>query len=1047
MLFFLLFVNFLFLNLSMRKILFLLVLWFVRESFAQSFDPKLFSKLQFRFIGPDGNRMIAVAGEPGNPMVSYAGSASGGLWKTEDGGITWKSVFDDTPDSAIGAIALAPSSPKQVWVGTGETFLIRPAHAVGNGIYKSSDGGKTWSHKGLEKTFRISRVIVHPTDTNTVYVGSMGHTHGPQPERGVYKTTDGGSTWQRVLFVNENTGCSDMSIDPKNPDIVFAAMWQADIRTWNLNSGGEGSGIYRSKDGGKTWEPLRNGLESGPNHPVGKTSVDVAFTNPKRVYALVEDKEPRLYRSDDGGDTWTLMQKNHSMGQRAGYYTRLRVSTANEDEVYTICVGVLKSIDGGKSFVKDFNQWAPGGDNHDMWFDPKDGNRILCAHDGCLNMSFNGGATWKNINLPVAQMYHVAVDDRIPYWVYGNRQDAWSYRWPSRYLGGWSIPLGAWHGVGGCESGYAQPDPFDNNIVWSGCYDGGLDIFDLTTLHARDVRVWPQTQIGNAPADAKYRWHWNFPMVLSKHHKGRVWVGSQVVHETNNGGQSWKVISHDLTTNDKTHQQNSGGMASDNLMTWDGCTLYSMAESPVKAGVLWTGSNDGQVNVTQDGGTTWTNVSANIPGLPKWGTIRHIDASYVNAGACYVAVDAHYVGDFGTYVYKTEDYGATWRRLEINLPPGNLNFVNQIKEDPDQPGLLWLGTENALYFSPDEGKNWIHLKNNLPPAPVWGIEIQRHFKDLVIATYGRGIYILDNITPIREFSAQIQQSQAHLFSLHKAYRFQPTNGIKTESSFVSGQNPPEGIDINYYLKEKPKQKPEIQVLNARQEVIRKITGTDESGINRIWWDLRLQPYELPKLRTKPKGKEWVPLNDKGERDLFIFDLDIGPGQTPPLVPPGTYTIVLKVNGKEYKEDVVVLKDPNTAVSEADIQKQFNMGTRLFNSIKTTLQLIDEMERLRAALLKKSDKKSLELEDKIYRLESRLHDVHATGARMDIFRNPPQVLERLFALAKESQIASADWAPTDQQEEVFTLLSVQLLEVQSQFELIKKTPELKRIEGK
>ncbi len=1033
----------------MRKLfLFLCLSSCLQFLYGQSYDPKLFSKLNFRFIGPDGNRMISVVGEPGNPNVSYSGAASGGIWKTEDAGITWKSVFDSTEDSSIGALAIAPSAPKQVWAGTGETFLIRPAHAVGNGVYKSSDAGKTWKNMGLEKTFRISRVIVHPTDTNTVYVASMGHTHGPQQERGVYKTIDGGKTWARILFVNENTGCSDMSIDPKNPETIFAAMWQVDIRTWNLNSGGEGSGIYRSKDGGKTWEPLRNGLESGPSHPIGKTSIDVSYTNPKRVYALVEDKEPRLYRSDDGGDSWKLMQKDHSMGQRAGYYTRLRVSTANEDEVYTICVGIKKSMDGGKSFVKDFNQWAPGGDNHDMWFDPKDGNRILSAHDGCLNMTYNGGKTWRNINLPIAQMYHIAVDDRIPYWVYGNRQDAWSYRGPSRYLGGWNIPLGAWHGVGGCESGFAQPDPFDNNIVWSGCYDGGLDIFDLTTMHSRDVRVWPQTQIGAAPADAKYRWHWNFPMVLSKHTKGRVWVGSQYVHETNNGGQGWQVVSPDLTTNDKSHQQNSGGMASDNLMTWDGSTLFSMAESPVKAGVLWTGSNDGLVHVSQDGGTTWTNVSGNIPGLPQWGTIRHIDASYFDAGTCYLAVDAHYVGDFGTYVFKTTDFGATWKRLEINLPPNNSNFVNQIKEDPDKQGLLWLGTEKSLYFSPDDGKNWIHLKNNLPPVPIFGIEIQRNFKDLVIATYGRGIYILDDITPIREFTEQVQNSEAHLFSNRKAYRFQSTNGIKTDNSYVSGKNPPDGADINYYLKEKSKGLVEIMVLNARNETVQTMKGTNEAGVNRIWWDLRLQPYEFPKLRTQPKGKEWVKLDEKGERELFIFDLDIGPGQTPPLVHPGMYTIVLRVNGKEYKQSLMVVKDPNTTGTDADILKQYNFGIRLYSATITTLKLIDEMERMRAKLLTQTkDKKAPALEAKIYELESQLHDVHATGARMDIFRNPPQVLERLLAMAKESQIASADAPPTDQQLEVFGIVSGKLAEVQSQFELLRKSPDLKRIEAK
>jgi photosystem II stability/assembly factor-like uncharacterized protein len=1014
---------------------------------AQSLDPKNFSNLHFRFIGPDGNRMIAVAGEPGNPMVSYAGAASGGLWKTEDGGVTWKSVFDDTEDSSVGAIALAPSNPKQVWVGTGESFLIRPAHAVGNGVYKSSDGGKSWKNKGLENTYRISRVIVHPTDTNTIYVASLGHTHGPQQERGVYKTTDGGKTWGRVFFVNENTGCSDLAIDPKNPDVLYAAMWEVEIKTWKLNSGGAGSGIYRTKDGGKTWEPMRNGIESGPAHPVGKTSVDVAYSNPKVVYALVEDKEPRLYRSEDGGDSWKLMHKHHGMGQRAGYYTRLRVSTADENTVYTISVGIMKTTDGGKTFDKKFNQWAPGGDNHDMWFDPKDGKRILCAHDGCLNMTFNEGKTWSNINLPIAQMYHVAVDNQVPYYVYSNRQDGWSYRGPSRYLGSWSIPLGAWHGVGGCESGYAQPDPFDNTIVWSGCYDGGLDVFDITTKHAHDVRVWPQTQIGSNPTDAKYRWHWNFPMVLSKHVKGRVWVGSQFVHETNNVGQSWKVISPDLTTNDKTHQQNSGGIANDNLMTWDGCTLYSMSESPVKEGVLWTGSNDGQVHVTKDGGKNWENVSANIPGLPQWGTIRNIDASNFDAGTCYLSVDAHHVNDFGSYVYKTMDFGKTWTRLSINFPANNSNYVNQIKEDPAKAGLLWLGTDKSLYFSPDDGKNWVQLKGNLPPVPIYGIEVQRHFRDLVVGTYGRGIYILDDITPIREFTEQVQRQPAHLFSLRDTYRFQDINGIKTDRSFVDGQNPPDGAAISYYLKEKSKDSVEVWVYNAQNELVQKINGKNQPGIQRVWWNLRLQSHNLPKLRTKPRGKEWVELDDKGERNLFIPDLDIGPGLTPPMVPVGQYTIVLKAHGGEFKQSVNVLKDPNTKSDNESMAKQYALGVKLYTSTKNALQLMDEMEKMRAQLLTKKDKKSLALEERIYQLEAVLFDIHQTGARWDIFRSGAQVLERLLALGKESQVSSADAPPTDQQAEVYELTVKRLEEVQSQFELIRKRPEIKQLEKK
>lgn len=540
----------------------------ILPSIAQFNSDSIFAKLPFRYVGPDGNRTIAVAGVPGNRNISYVGAASGGIFKTEDGGITWKPIFDDQDNSSIGALAIAPSDPNQIWAGTGETFLIRPAHAIGNGVYKSTDAGKTWKNMGLQATGRISRVIVHPTNPDIVYVASLGHTHGPQQERGVYKTTDGGKTWQRMLFVNENTGCSDLSINPRDPDVLYAATWQVEIKTWNLNSGGAGSGIYRTKDGGKTWEPLRNGLESGPSHPVGKTSVDVAYSNPKVLYALVQDKEPRLYRSEDGGDSWKLMSQNHSMAQRAPYYTRLRVATDDPNRVYTICVTIMMTLDGGKTFTTEKGDYRGGGDCHDMWIDPTDAKRMMVAHDGCLNMSFNRGDTWNNINLPVAQMYHVAVDNQVPYNLYGNRQDGYSYKGPSNSLQG-SITTSMWTGVGGCESGFAQPDPVDNNIVWSGCYDGGLDVFDVRTNYARDVRAWPEAGYGWAPTDMRYRWHWNFPMIISKHNHNKVLIGSQYVHQTTNSGESWQVVSPDLTTNDKAHQQSSGGISADNLFTFD----------------------------------------------------------------------------------------------------------------------------------------------------------------------------------------------------------------------------------------------------------------------------------------------------------------------------------------------------------------------------------------------------------------------------------------------------------------------------------------------
>jgi photosystem II stability/assembly factor-like uncharacterized protein len=1024
--------------------LLVILLIFHSICFAQRFDSALFSQLHFRFIGPDGNRAIAVVGEPGNPLISYVGAASGGIFKTEDAGINWKPIFDQQDNSSIGALAIAPSKHSHVWAGTGETFLIRPAHAIGNGVYKSTDTGKTWKNMGLQKTARISRVIVDPADTNTVYVAALGNAHTQQQERGVYKTTDGGKTWERIFFVDQNTGCSDLAIDPQHPNILFAAMWQVDIKTWGLKSGGPGSGIYKTSDGGKTWKPLRNSLPGGATHPVGKTSVDVAYSNPKIVYALIEDKAPALYKSEDGGESWKLMNLNHSMAQRAPYYTRVRVSPQDENRVYTICVTVMQSNDGGKTFNGN-GDYRPGGDNHDMWFDPANAKRIMVAHDGCLNMTFNDGKTWSNINLPIAQMYHVAVDDQIPYNVYGNRQDGYSYRGPSNSLQG-SIPLGLWQGVGGCESGFAQPDPVDNNIVWSGCYDGGIDVFDLRTGHARDVRAWPEAAYGWAPADVKYRWHWNFPMMISKHNHSKVLAGSQYVHQTINGGQSWQIISPDLTTNDKTHQQSSGGINGDNLMTFDGCTLYSIAESPLKEGVIWTGSNDGQIYITTDGGGNWSNVTANIKGLPQWGTICCIEPSGFDEGAVYIAVDLHQAGNFDPYIYKTSDYGNTWTLISNAIPKTNASFVHQVREDPAKKGLLWAGTDNALYFSPDDGNNWTQIKNDLPPSPIYGITIQKHFNDLVLGTYGRGFYILDDITPFREFSTQIQQSAAHLFAIKKAYRFQQKGGIHSEQSYVTGENPGYGASINYYIKEKTKDTAYIIIRDEKGDQIKKITGTDKPGINRVWWNLSYEELVMPSLRTKPRDKDWVKLDAGGKRAMYIYDLDIGPGLKPPLVPPGTYTVELKLGDKTFTQKLDVLKDPNTKGSIEDIKKQNVLAMKLYEAVKTSFKLIDEMETLRSKLLyivdssnnnKTKKIKAEQLENDLWILEGKVHDIWQTGARQDVFRNPSQLLESFLAISKEIAGGSADFQPTDQDNDVYEQLSNQLGKVKADFFNIKK----------
>ncbi|TLF46432.1 WD40/YVTN/BNR-like repeat-containing protein [Maribacter aurantiacus] len=1017
-------------------LLVLLLLNFV-SIFPQT-DPAVFGNLRFRFIGPEGNRTIAMAGVAGDPMTTYIGAASGGLWKTSDGGISWNPIFDAQNVSSIGSVAITPTNPDIIWVGTGETFVIRPAHAMGDGIYKSEDGGKTWINMGLEKTGRIGRILVHPTNPDIVYAAALGHTYGPQQERGVFKTTDGGKTWERIFFVDENTGAAELAMDPKNPDRLLVGMWSIHINTWGLNSGGPGGGVYRTLNGGDTWEALsKNGLPGGEDHPVGKTAVAISHSSPNIVYALFEIESPALYRSEDFGDSWTLQTRNHDIAERAPYYTRMAVSTADPNELYFASVKFSISKDGGKTIESGY---SAGGDNHDIWVDPTNADRLMVAHDGGASISMNHGKTFQRIVLPIAQMYHVAVDDKIPYNVYGNRQDGYSYMGPSNSKQGY-IPLGLWKGVGGCESGFAQPDPFDNDIVWSGCYDGGLQRYNVKTGHARDVRVWPEAGYGWEPGKLKYRWHWNFPLAFSPHTKHRVYVGSQYVHKSDDGGQSWQVISPDLTLNDKTHQQNSGGIAVDNLMTFDGSVLFSIVESTLEPGLIWTGSNDGQVQLTKDGGTTWTNVTSNIPDLPKWGTIANIEASRYKKGSAYITVDLHQMGDFDPYVYKTEDYGQTWKLISDTVPKSVHSFAHVIKEDPKREGMLYLGVDNGLYISHDDGEHWMRLRNNLPPAPVYWLEIQERFDDLVVGTYGRGYYIMDNISPLREYDMDAKDKEAHLFSLRPVYRFQDVQSIKTDGpSLNSGTNPAYGAEINYFLKDSTDQKIEIQILTMEDEVVRTLEGKNKPGVNRVMWNLRYEPTYKPKLQTSPPGRPWVQLNGEGWRPLVTWDLDLMRGQYGPKVVPDNYKVKLVIGNKEYSRELEVLKDPSTEGNLKDIQKQVAFSLELRDAMNLAVTMINDIEAIRAELndiipkLSRSAdrKKAEELRAMAIAIAGSLYDIHLTGAREDAFRSPIKLYGRLSALASDIGGFGADFKPTDQQQEVYAIFNERLKEVDAKF---------------
>lgn len=1019
---------------------FILIL-FLFTSIAVFSQQETFENLNFRFIGPEGNRAIAIAGVPGNPMINYIGAASGGLWKTIDGGINWDPITDSLDVSSVGSIAIAPSDENQIWMGTGETFVIRPAHAMGDGIYKSMNGGKSWERKGLEKTGRIGRVIVHPTNPDIVYAAALGHTYGSQKERGVYRSKDGGETWNQVLFVDEGTGASDITIDPQNPNILYAAMWSVHINTWRLRSGGPGGGIYKSIDGGDTWQPMtKNGLPGGEKRPVGKTAVALCHSQPNVVYALFEINSPELWRSDDSGESWELMSQDHTMNERAPYYTRIQIAPDNPEEVYFLSVRFSKSEDGGKTLMK--RPPRGGGDNHDMWIDHTMPERMMVAHDGCASISLNRGKSFQRVVLPIAQMYHVSVDDQIPYNVFGNRQDGWSYMGPSNSLQGY-IPVGLWHGVGGCESGFAKPDPNDNNIIWSGCYDGGLERYDLRTGYAREVRVWPEAGYGWAPADMKYRWHWNFPLSFSPHTKHRVYVGSQFVHKSDDGGQSWQVISPDLTLNLKSHQQSSGGVAIDNLMTFDGSTLFAIEESPIQKGMIWVGTNDGQVQLTKDGGSSWTNLTSNIPNLPEWGTIANIHPSKYNANKAYITVDLHQMGDFGTYVYKTSDAGVTWTKITSGIPQSPHSFAHVVIEDPKQEGMLYLGVDNGMYLSMNDGENWTRLKNNLPPAPVYWLTIQERFDDLVVGTYGRGYYILDDVSPLREFDASMADSHQAL-PVRNTYRFSRKESIKTDApSFNSGRNPQNGVPINYYLADTAFSELSVEILNKDDEVIRTLRPSKKPGLNRIWWDIRYEPTFKPRLKTIPPGRPWVQLNGEGWRPLVTWDLDLWRGQFGPRVVPGKYQARIVIDGEEYLREFEVLKDPSTGGTIESIEKQVAMSLEMRDAINTAVLAINKVEilrselnELRSSLKKKGDLNEVERLDKIaMSIASKLYDIHLTGAREDAFRSPMKLYGRLSALASDLSASGIDFAPTDQQGAVYRILEERLVIAKNELETL------------
>ncbi len=1023
---------------------------------AATVDPALYSRLPWRHIGPEGNRISAVAGVPGNPLVYYAGSASGGLDKSVDGGLTWDPIFNDQPVHSIGDIAVAPSDPSTVWVGTGEA-CIRGHISVGEGIYKSTDAGRTWARMGLEKTGRIGRVVVHPQNPDVALACALGHAYGPQPERGVFRTTDGGKNWDRVLFVDENTGCSDLEMDPKNPRKLFAGMWTFDIKTWGRESGGAGSGLFESNDGGTTWSRMRGrGL---PTKEVGKVKVAIAPSNPERVYAMIEtgdgvpwkDKETdrgQVWRSDDGGQNWQVVSYDRNAMGRAHYYSHIFVAPDNENETYYLTASYSVSLDGGQTLVQRGGRGAPGGDHHDMWIDPTNASRMIVGHDQGFSISQNRGRSWYRDRLPNAQMYHVTVDNQVPYYVYGNKQDGPSYRGPSnsKLFGGFGggagvIPRSMWHTVAGGESGWATPDPVDSNIVWSsasgsGSVGGIVALYEENRRQARNVEVWPD-QSNGVPADLKYRFNWMMPLTMSPHDRNIVYVGSQHVHRTTNRGQSWEVISPDLSLNNKSRQQFSGGLTGDNIGVEYASAVMAIAESRAEKGLLWAGTNDGQVQVTRDNGKSWVNVTKNIPNLPPDGTVANIEPSRYDAATAYLAVELHQVNNRDPWVYKTTDLGKTWRPIINGIPKSMLSYVHCIKEDPVRRGLLYLGTENAIYVSFDDGENWQPLQTNMPHAPVYWLTVQEQFNDLVIATYGRGFWIMDDITPLQQLTPQVLTSDAHLFPPRAAYRFREITGeAQSANLLTAGANPPYGASINYYLRTAPKGDVTVTILDAQNQRVRTLEAPKAAGLNRVYWDLRDDPTTAVRLRTSPRYAPDIRVGPDGTRP--------GGGRMTILMPPGSYTVRLDVDGKQISQKLELRKDPNSGGSEAEITEQMKMLRELRRSSESAGNMVNQIELIRGQILglgqvlERSEimKVGMEIEQKLADLEQNLVELRTTGRGQDGVRFGAKLFNKFGYLA--NGLAATDFRPTNQQLEVQKGLDEQLRKHQAALDAMLKT---------
>ncbi len=1023
--------------------------------------PSVLDALEWRLIGPfRGGRVVAVAADPEDAQVFYFGSTGGGVWKTTDGGLIWENCSDGFFQRAsVGAIAVAPSDPNVIYVGMGET-TIRGNVSHGDGVYKSTDKGQTWTHLGLADTRHIAKVRVHPHNPDLVYVAAQGHAHGPNAERGVYRSQDGGKTWERVLFRSERAGASDLAIDPNNPRVLYAAFWETIRRPHELVSGGEGSGIFKSVDGGDTWTEIsRNpGLPKGM---LGKIGLAVSPAKPGRVWAIVEAEDGALFRSDDGGETWQRLSEESGLRARAWYYMHIYADPQDENTLWILNVRCWKSIDGGQSF---FEVSFPHGDHHDLWIDPRNPQRMIEGNDGGACISFNGGQSWSSIyNQPTAEFYHVTTDNQVPYRVYGAQQDNTTISVPSRSaLAG--ITFSDIYQVGGGESGYIAVRPDNPNIVYAGNYQGYLTRYDHHSRQEQRIDVWPELASGWGAKDQKYRFQWTYPILLSPHNPDVLYISGNHVFRSTDEGNSWQVISPDLTRNDVSKMEPSGGpISKDNTGAEYYGTIFAFAESPLTPGLFWAGSDDGLVHVSRDGGQSWQDVTP--ADLPKWALISIIEPSPHDPATAYVAATCYKSDDFRPYLFKTGDYGASWTKITNGIAENE--FTRVIREDPVRRGLLYAGTESGIYVSFDDGANWQSLRSNLPVVPVHDLAVKDD--DLIAATHGRAFWILDDITPLRRLNEQVQAASAFLFKPRPTIQFktnwgftqtpesgkfyvstggmvivarseQKPNGERVVRNLDAGQNPPNGVIVYYSFQQEPEGEVKLSFLDMQGNEIRsfssEVSGEEDNGKN----GKKGEKGEKKAAKKEPRVEKGAGAHrfvwnmrypDAKQVDGFVGNDTALAG---PMIAPGTYQVQLKVGDRVLSETFEVAKDPRATATQQDMEAQFALRRDIWQKLSETHEAINTIRSIKRQVEEweqrtqgQADYEAIAqaagpLKEQLSAIEEELIQTKAK-TRQDTLNHPAKLNAKLAALA--GAVGSAQAAPTKQEYALFEDLSARV----------------------